>query len=240
LLENDTIRMGLRYVKGLGAREEEALKWAPPPYHSLEDFVARTRMNRNAYAKLAESGALDSLVQGQAGRRDALWEVRELHTRLQDSLTMPASPEEPVRFAALSNGEEILWDYRRTHHSTRGHPIENIRKELSARGMPTARELNARPHGTHARYVGMTICRQRPGTATGVTFYTLEDETGFVNLVVWRQVFDRHTVLARTALLLGVTGRLQVESNVVHLIADELWDPEFSVAGDGTTTRNFH
>src|SRR5690242_8900162 len=125
--------MGLRYVKGLGAREEEALKWAPPPYHSLEDFVARTRMNRNAYAKIAEAGALDSLVQGQAGRRDALWEVRELHTRLQDSLTMPASPEEPVRFTALSSGEEILWDYRRTHHSTRGHPIENIRSELSAR-----------------------------------------------------------------------------------------------------------
>ncbi|HEX2679646.1 MAG TPA: error-prone DNA polymerase, partial [Polyangiales bacterium] len=67
LLENDTIRMGLRYVKGLGAREEEALKWAPPPYHSLEDFVARTRMSRTAYAKLAESGALDPLVQGQAG-----------------------------------------------------------------------------------------------------------------------------------------------------------------------------
>jgi error-prone DNA polymerase len=232
--------MGLRYVKGLGEREKEALKWAPPPYHSLEDFVARTRMNRNSYAKLAEAGALDGLVEGRAGRRDALWEVREIHTRLQDALTMPASPGDPVRFTALSSGEEILWDYRRSHHSTRGHPLESIRPALRERGMPTAKELNARPHGTHARYVGMTICRQRPGTATGVTFYTLEDESGFVNLVVWRQIFDRYTVLARTALLLGVSGRLQVESNVVHLIADELWDPELSFDGDGTTTRNFH
>jgi error-prone DNA polymerase len=240
LLESGGVRMGLRYVKGLGEREKEALKWAPPPYRGLEDFVARTKMNRNAYAKLAEAGALDCLVEGRAGRRDALWEVRELHTRLQDSLVLPESPGEPARFTALSSGEEILWDYRRSHHSTRGHPIESIRGALTERGIPTARDLNKRAHGTHARYVGMTICRQRPGTATGVTFYTLEDETGFVNLVVWTQVFDKYTVLARTALLLGVTGRLQVESNVVHLIAEELWDPELSFAGDGTTTRNFH
>ena len=240
LLESGAVRMGLRYVKGLGEREKDALRRAPPPYRSLEDFVARTKMSRNAYAKLAESGALDGLVVGRAGRRDALWEVRELHARLQDALVMPASPEEPARFSALSHGEEILWDYRRSHHSTRGHPIESIRGALSERGLPTARDLNKRPHGTHAKFVGMTICRQRPGTATGVTFYTLEDETGFVNLVVWTQVFDRYTVLARTALLLGVTGRLQVESNVVHLIAEELWDPELTFEGDGTTTRSFH
>jgi error-prone DNA polymerase len=86
----------------------------------------------------------------------------------------------------------------------------------------------------------MTICRQRPGTATGVTFYTLEDETGFVNLVVWRPVFDRHSVVARTAVLLGVAGRVQVESQVTHVIADELWAPGFDFDPDGTSTRNFH
>jgi error-prone DNA polymerase len=134
----------------------------------------------------------------------------------------------------------VLWDYRTSQHSTRGHPLQSIRRDLAARGVPTAAELNQLPDGTRARYVGMTICRQRPGTATGVTFYTLEDETGFVNLVVWRQVFDRHAILARTALLLGVSGRMQVESGVVHLIADELWEPEVTLKAEGTTTRSFH
>jgi error-prone DNA polymerase len=86
----------------------------------------------------------------------------------------------------------------------------------------------------------MTICRQRPGTATGVTFYTLEDETGFVNLVVWRQVFERHSIIARTATLLGVSGKVQSESGVVHLIADELWEPEIAFDPEGTSARNFH
>jgi error-prone DNA polymerase len=140
----------------------------------------------------------------------------------------------------LSHGEEVLWDYRRSHHSPRGHPIESIRGQLERLGMPTAVQVNAMPDGMRARYVGMTICRQRPGTATGVTFYTLEDETGFVNLVVWRQVFDRHSVLARTALLLGVSGKVQSESGVIHLIADELWAPELVFDPEGTTTRSFH
>jgi error-prone DNA polymerase len=73
-----------------------------------------------------------------------------------------------------------------------------------------------------------------------VTFYTLEDETGFVNLVVWRQVFDRHAIVARTALLLGVSGKLQSESGVVHLIADALWEPDIAFDPDGTSTRSFH
>jgi error-prone DNA polymerase len=87
-LEGDAIRMGLRYVKGLGEREKDAIAWAPPPYLGLPDFVARTRMTRNAYAKLAEAGALDELTTGE-GRREALWAVRELYTRLDDALKLP-------------------------------------------------------------------------------------------------------------------------------------------------------
>ncbi len=232
-----SIRMGLSYVKGLGSREREALEWAPPPYRSLEDFMARTKLSKSAYLKLAEAGALDALCQG---RRSAVWAVREIYSRLDDSLKLGAPPEQQPRLRALSGSEEVLWDYRTSQHSTRGHPLQSLRVQLAARGIPTAAEINLLPDGTHARYVGMTICRQRPGTATGVTFYTLEDETGFVNLVVWRQVFDRHSVAARTALLLGVSGRMQVESDVVHLIADELWEPDLALSAEGTTTRSFH
>jgi error-prone DNA polymerase len=234
------VRMGLRYVKGLSTRERERLEREPPPYRDLEDFVRRTKLNQGACQKLAESGALDAITDG---RRDAIWEARELFTRVTDPLELGSSDgstQSAELFTELRPIEEVLWDYRRTHHSTRGHPMQGLRAELARRGMPTARELNALRDGSYARYVGMTICRQRPGTATGVTFYTLEDETGFVNLVVWKQIFDAHAVVARTALLMGVSGKIQSESGVIHLVADTLWEPPMTFAAEGTSTRNFH
>ena len=81
------------------------------------------------------------------------------------------------------------------------------------------------PDGRRVRYAGIVICRQRPATETSVTFMTLEDETGFVNVVVWKRVFDEHAVLARTASFLGVTGKLQSESGVVHITAEAVWTP---------------
>ena len=237
--QHQAIRMGLRYIKGMGQREQERLAWAPPPYRSLEDFMARTRLKKTAYQRLAEAGALDSLC---PGRRNALWAVREIVTRLDDRLGLGNSETEadlPL-FRRLSTTDNVFWDYRTSHHSTRGHPVLSLRRKLNSRGYPTASVLNDMPNGTRTRYVGLTICRQRPGTATGVTFYTLEDETGFVNLVVWRQVFDRYSVVARTAVLLGVSGKVQTESGVVHLIADELWEPEVDFDTDGANVRSFH
>ncbi|MDD9933353.1 MAG: error-prone DNA polymerase [Myxococcales bacterium] len=241
------IRMGLRYVKGLGTREQEALEWAPPPYRTLEDFMARTKLKKTAYLKLAEAGALDPLLQQSrehgSVRRQAVWEVREIWSRLEDALPLGSNVEtvegRPL-FRKLGGAQEVFWDYRTTHHSARGHPIASLRDGLTRRGIPTARELNAMPDGSRTRYVGMTICRQRPGTATGVTFYTLEDETGFVNLVVWSQIFERYSVIARTAVLMGVRGKIQSESGVIHLIADELWEPDQDFDPTGTTTRSFH
>jgi error-prone DNA polymerase len=232
------VRMGLRYVKGLGTRERALLEQTPPPYRDLEDFIRRTGLNQAACQKLAEAGALDVIT---GGRRDAIWEARELFTRVADDLPLGSSDgTQQAVFSELSDIEEVLWDYRRTHHSTRGHPMLGLRRELTRRGIPTARQLNALRDGTRASYVGMTICRQRPGTKSGVTFYTLEDETGFVNLVVWKPVFEAHAVVARTALLMGVSGKIQSESGVIHLIADTLWEPPMSFAPDGTSTRNFH
>ena len=240
--KDHAVRMGLRYVKGLGAREQALLVAEPAPYQGLEDFVMRTKLNRGACQKLAESGALDPITDG---RRDAIWEARELFTRLEDSLKLGSSDgadsvDNQALFPELSSVEEVLWDYRRTHHSTRGHPMNGLRSELTRLGLPTAKALNALRDGSYARYVGMTICRQRPGTKVGVTFYTLEDETGFVNLVVWKPIFDAHAVIARTALLLGVSGKIQSESGVIHLIADTLWEPPMTFSPEGTATRNFH
>ena len=90
------------------------------------------------------------------------------------------------------------------------------------------------------RYAGLVICRQRPGTAGGVIFMTLEDETGFVNVVLWDSVFKRYPVLVKTVSFLGVTGRLQVEDGVVHLIAEQLWEPTLEFKPTGAPSRDFH
>ena len=232
------IRMGLRHVKGLGAREQEAFGRAKGPYADLESFVRRTRLSTRAFTQIAEAGALESFG---VHRRNAVWEVKKLSAKLHDSMPLPerVKGQQPL-FQSLSAPEQVFWDYRTAEHSARGHPLQAIRSELQLRGIPNAQTLNAMRDGAKTKYVGMTVCRQQPGTATGVTFYTLEDETGFVNVVVWQPVFQKHSVLARTALLMGVTGKVQSESGVVHLIANKLWDPELSFHPKGTTTRSFH
>src|SRR5690606_22153179 len=99
--------------------------------------------------------------------------------------------------------------------------------------LPDARTLQRMRHGQRVHYAGMVICRQRPGTASGVTFMTLEDETGFVNVVLWRQVFEQHATLTKTTSFLGISGRLQIERGIVHLIAESLWLPRVETAEDG-------
>ena len=146
----------------------------------------------------------------------------------------------PPRFRGLTGEQRVLWDYRTSRHSVRGHPLAAARAELRRRGLPDAKTLNRMRDGRRTEYAGLVICRQQPGTATGVTFYTLEDETGFVNFVVWRPTFEKYSILARSAVLLGVTGKVQSENGVVHLIADELWDPRLSLRPEGTTARSFH
>ncbi|HEX5052629.1 MAG TPA: error-prone DNA polymerase [Planctomycetota bacterium] len=229
------VRMGCRYVKGLGVRERDLLAAARGPFVDFDDFVGRSRLGPPALVKLAEAGAFESFG---LSRRDALWAARNAPP---PPASLPMSePEDRPHFAPLTAAEHVQWDYRRSHHSTRGHPLRSLRPELDRLGLPTAEALNRFADGRRARYVGLVICRQQPGTASGVTFYTLEDETGFVNLVVWRQVFERFVVLARTAVLLGVGGRIQSEGAVVHLVADELWAPELAFASEGTATRSFH
>ena len=153
-------------------------------------------------------------------------------------LATAAEPE--VQFARLSRLETIGWDYRASDHSTRGHPLAPLRDYLRRRRWLDARTLAAGKHGARVDHVGLVICRQRPYTAAGVTFMTLEDETGFVNLVVWSQVFEQHTLIVKTAVLLGVTGRLQVQEGVVHLVAEALWIPELPAAVATAPSRDFH
>ena len=232
------VRMGLRYVKGLS----EARDWQPiaaaraaRPFASMEDAARRTGLDSRVLRRLAEAGAF-ACFEGK--RRSALWQAR---AAADPPAALPVDPREPhPDFAPLGAFETIEWDYRFSGHSTHGHPLAPHRAALAAQRLPDARAVAALPHGRRVRYAGIVICRQRPATASGTTFMTLEDETGFVNVVLWKRVFDDHAVLARTASLLGVSGKLQSEAGVVHLVADALWLPALPLAPPTAGSRDFH
>ncbi len=240
------VRMGLRWTKGLQAGEGRQIIDArrQRAFESIEDFVRRCRIAGRAYTQLAEAGALETM--GSAGvpgvtlaRRDALWQVRGWLARRDDTLAV-GDAEPPVAFAGLSKLDEIFWDYAATDHSTRGHPLQPLRGELRANRWLSAREVSEGRDGATIEHVGIVICRQQPGTAAGVVFMTLEDETGFVNLVVWQQVFADHAAIIKTTSLLGVTGRLQVQEGIVHLIAERVWHPNLSRPVAEVSSRDFH
>jgi len=232
------VRMGLRYVKGLGEREWQRIAEARgrEPFTSLQDFARRTGLDEGSLSALAEAGAFDCF---EVDRRTALWDVRHLARTQREPLSLPGRERTPA-FTPLSDFEEVGWDYRRTSHSARRHPLEPMRASLIRQGLPDARTIAAMKNGAKIRYAGLVICRQRPGTAGGVVFMTLEDETGFVNAVVWESVFQRYSVLAKTVSFLGISGTLQVEDGVVHLVAEELWEPRVELKPASTRSRDFH
>jgi error-prone DNA polymerase len=230
------VRMGLRYVKGLGVVERERLESGDSPYPNLATFVRQARLHNKGLHALAEAGAFECF---DLNRRDAIWQVRSLSRFVRDSLPLePASSQ--ISFASLASDDQVMWDYRSSQHSTRGHPMRGLRHALRSRGIHEATRIHDCTHGDELDYVGVVICRQRPGTASGVTFFTLEDETGFVNVVVWKQVFDRHAALAKTAALLGVTGKIQKADGVIHLMAKSLWTPDVALANQTHRSRDFH
>jgi error-prone DNA polymerase len=232
------VRMGLRYVKGLGeadsemiARERHAASFA-----SVDDFVRRTMLDEGVLGTLAEAGGFGGF---DIDRRTALWNVRQLARARDESLPISARVSMP-RFESLSSFEEVKWDYCTTAHSPRRHPLAPMRVSLMEQGLPDARTVASMKNGAKIRYAGLVICRQRPGTAGGVVFMTLEDETGFVNVVVWENVFQRYSVLAKRLSFLGISGTLQAEDNVVHLVAEKLWEPKVALKPIGAPSRDFH
>jgi error-prone DNA polymerase len=230
------VRMGLRYVKGL--REDFAARVvaarAERAFTSIDDFVQRTGCDERMRTRLSEAGAFEFL---EAGRREALWQARGV-LDMQPIELGPAEHE--VGFRELSELETVTWDYQATGMSTRGHPLGALRAKLAALDLPDARTVQSMPNGKRVRYAGLVIVRQRPGTAKGVVFMTLEDETGFVNLVLWQDVFSRFALIAKTSSFLGVTGKIQRESNVVHIVVESLWEPDTLSRPARVKGRDFH
>ncbi len=233
------VRMGLRWIKGMqladGKRIVDAR--AVRPFESLEDLVRRTHVPTRTHTSLAEAGALGGL---SGERRDALWQVTGWIARQDDAMELGGDVNGQAEFAKLTKQDQIFWDYATSDHSTIGHPLAPMREELRAKGWPDARTLGRGRHGSRVDYVGVVICRQQPGTAAGVVFMTLEDETGFVNLVVWQQVFASYAHVIKTTSLLGISGRIQSAEGIVHLIAERVWVPVLSRAVVEVESRDFH
>lgn len=232
-----SIRIGLRYVKGVreeyGRRIEEARRSAP--FSSLTDFASRTMLGQGVLNRLAEAGALTSL---RRERRQALWETQGIEWVCEHPLSLDTR-ETLVDFSPLGAFETVGWDYRTTGHSIRGHPLTYLREDLTAAGLPDAMTVRQMKHGEKVHYAGVVICRQRPGTAKGVIFMTLEDETGFVNIVLWQNVYEKFRIPAKTLSFMGVTGTLQAESNVVHIVAESIWQPRLEKAPGRRKSRDF-
>jgi error-prone DNA polymerase len=241
------VRLGLRMVKGLGARARERLEEAlrtGGTFQSIGDVVHRSGLDRRALRALAEAGALDALVPDEPDarrRRAAIWRMLE-ELRGEAGPLAPAHPtlDVPASIPALSPLEITAADYRMTGVSLHGHPLRHLRALLAPNGVRTAREVLAMRDGARGVAVaGLVICRQRPPTAKGFAFLTLEDETGLVNVVVTPKRFERQALLISRAPLLLVRGTLQVEQRVVNLRGESFRELRIDVGADGVRGHDY-
>jgi len=232
------MRLGLRFIKGLRRADGDRIVTARSErlFDSTTDFANRAELGGATLTRLAEAGALASL---ERNRRAALWKMTGHELRDASTLELPSNEKTP-ELAPLDLFESVTWDWMTTGSSARTHPLAPLRDALSAQGLPDAQTLQSMRDGQRVRYAGMVICRQRPGTASGVVFMTLEDETGFVNLVVWTRVWEKNKLVAKTTPFLGVTGKLQVQDGVTHLIASSFWKPRVGRQPLAARSRDFH
>ena len=234
--EKLAIRVGLRLVKGLGEevgrRIEEARRVRP--FGGIEDLRARAGLAQRDLDGLAEAGALRAF---ERERRAAMWKVRA--PKPEALFAGEVLPEEPPSLPPLERAAQLLLDFERTGLSVRDHPMRVLRDKLP-KDVLDSQQLATRPHGARVRSAGLVICRQRPGTASGVVFLTLEDEHGFVNLVLWARVFERLRHVATTSAMLLVTGKLEASKNVVYIIAEELEKLTLRGVRMPAMSRDFH
>jgi len=232
------LRLGLCLVKGLSQAAGERLVAArrAQPFAGVDDLARRARLNAHDMQALAAAGALAGL---SGHRRHALWDVAGVE-RMPALLDPAPIVEGEPSLVAPSEGEDIVADYASLGLTLGRHPLALLRERLQRQRMVTAAELKALPHGRLARVTGLVTGRQRPGTASGVTFVTLEDETGMVNVIVWRDLAERQRKELLRSNLLTVYGTLEREGEVVHLIAGRLRDQTSLLGNLLTRSRDFH
>ncbi len=230
------VRLGLRMAAGLNAVHgmRVVAERGARPYASVEDLQRRTNLPVSALERLAEADAFGSLG---LGRREALWAIRglsdaplPLFAAAEERDTdrhqpIPASSGEPdVVLPAMPAGRKVVEDYRATGLTLRRHPVSFLRDGLRRRGAITCDELAKGRSGRRVVVAGLVLVRQKPGSAKGTMFITLEDETGVANLIIWPSLFEQNRRLVLSAGMMACRGRVQSESGVTHLVAEHLHD----------------
>jgi error-prone DNA polymerase len=228
-LEDGALRLGLRMVSGLTEKEGKRLA-AGRPYAAVHELG----LNRKDLRALAAAGALQSLV---GHRRLAHWAAAGEQRRAP--LDAPAQERLP-QLRMPREGEDIIADYASLGLTLGRHPLALLRDRFQKSRLKTAKELTSLRHGSLARTAGLVTCRQRPDTASGVVFVTLEDETGNVNVVVWRNLGERQKAELLGARLLGVQGVIERDGDVVHLVARRLLDYSSMLGPLSAPSRDFH
>ncbi len=241
------IRLGLRMVRGLPERDARAIiaARAVGVFESFDDFARRAGLSRAALSRLSRADVFGTLA---LNRRDALWnalEQREPRTLFDatglDGAGVDGSGlvEPIVALPEMSRFEEVAADYRSTGLSLKGHPMQFLRPGLDRQHVIPAAGLPQIPTGRRVRVAGIVRRRQHPSSAKGVTFVTLEDETGDANLIVWPTVWERFRRVAHASRALLVTGELQHQQGVTHVIVNRMADLSERLAGIPTKSRDF-
>ncbi|NIJ21496.1 error-prone DNA polymerase [Sphingomonas naasensis] len=250
------IRLGMRIVQGLAEADANEILSARArgPFVSIEDVWRRSGVKPAALERLARADAFQALG---LNRRQALWAIKGLGQKpldlfaaadAREGATVPESVEAPVALLPLSEGREVVEDYRATQLSLRAHPVTFLREQLAARRIARCGDLMAMKDGARVEVAGLILVRQRPGSAKGVVFVTLEDETGIANAVLWADRFEANRRTVMSATMLAIRGKVQREGIVIHVVAEAITDltpllreigeldlPRMTAPGDGAT-----
>jgi error-prone DNA polymerase len=234
------LRLGFRLIAGLREAAIDAIvaARADGPFTSMPQFTRRTRLGRPDLERLADADAFGSLA---LGRREALWHSlaqsrspapMPLFTGVEEASDCPALP-------ALSPYEQVIADYRATGLSLKGHPLAFFRKQLDTLNVLPAERLATHPDGRRVKVAGIVLLRQRPATASGITFCSLEDETGIANLVVRAAVWERYRAVTRSSPAWIAQGVLERKEGVIHIVVDRVEDLSKRLGEVRTASRNF-
>lgn len=242
------VRLGLRMVKGLANAHGAAIvaARADQPYASIDDLWRRAGVPSAALVQLAEADAFRPAL-GLA-RREALWAIKALRDEplplfaapsVREAETVPEVNEPTVALRPMTAGSEVVEDYGHVGLTLRSHPLSFLRVDFRCRRLITCAEAMATRDGRWVETTGIVLVRQRPGSAKGVMFITLEDETGIANLVVWAKVFAANRRAVLSASMMAVRGRIQREGEVVHLVAERITDLSADLASVGSRDAPF-
>jgi error-prone DNA polymerase len=236
------VRLGLRMVRGLSNVNAAAIigARADQPFASVDDLWRRAGVPAASLVRIAEADAFQPSL--KLARREALWAIKALRDEplplfaaasAREAQTVAEINEPAVALRPMTAGGEVVEDYGHVGLSLRAHPVSFLREDLHRKRVATCAEAMQARDGRWLRAAGLVLVRQMPGSAKGVMFITIEDETGIANLVIWPKLYEKQRRVILSAGMLGVDGRIQREGDVVHLVAQQLTDLSGSLASIG-------